>query len=142
MLNFLFTPTNKNKNLKEELLADEAPGILRWMIDGCLLWQRRGKKGLVIPKKVRSATDAFLHEEDFLARWIEAETRRVPGASTPSPEAFRRWCEWRNAQGNSNLFDTNRSFSLEMREQRLGRDAHENRECVRRPRTLEEGGLF
>ena len=114
MLNFLFRPKHKNKNLKDELLADEGPGILRWMIDGCLSWQRRGKKGLVIPKKVRSATDAFLHDEDLLARWIEAETRKVPGASTPSQEAFRRWCEWRNAQGNSNLFDTNRSFSLEM----------------------------
>jgi putative DNA primase/helicase len=114
MLNFLFTPTNKNKNLKDQLLADEAPGILRWMIDGCLLWQRRGKKGLAIPKKVRSATDAFLHDEDLLARWIEAETKKVPGASTPSREAFRRWCEWRNAQGNLDLFDTNRSFSLEM----------------------------
>jgi hypothetical protein len=65
-------------------------------------------------RRLYSATDAFLHDEDLLARWIEAETNKVPGASTPSQEAFRRRCEWRNAQVNLNLFDTNRSFSLEM----------------------------
>jgi putative DNA primase/helicase len=36
---FEFTPPIPNKNLRNELRA-EWPGILRWMINGCLDWQR------------------------------------------------------------------------------------------------------
>ena len=52
----------------DEKLKDEWPGILRWMIEGCLAWQQTGLRP---SNAVRSATDAYLQAEDAMAAWIE-----------------------------------------------------------------------
>ena len=49
---FTHKPENPDKELKDKLRA-EYPAILRWMIDGCLDWQ---KNGLVRPAVVKEAT--------------------------------------------------------------------------------------
>lgn len=64
---FTVTITNPDKDLPEKLRA-EWPGILRWMIEGCLAWQRGG---LNPPAIVREATSQYLGEEDAIARWVE-----------------------------------------------------------------------
>jgi len=56
-----------NKNLTAEL-KQEAPGILAWMIEGCLEWQRIG---LCSPKVVTDATDSYLESQDVLGEWLE-----------------------------------------------------------------------
>ena len=45
----------------------EVPGILHWMIEGCLQWQQRG---LAPPSVVTAATAAYLEAEDAIAAWI------------------------------------------------------------------------
>jgi P4 family phage/plasmid primase-like protien len=67
LLPFLVTITNPDPDLPEKLKA-EWPGILQWMIQGCLMWQR---DGLSPPPIVREATESYLAEEDGIARWIE-----------------------------------------------------------------------
>ena len=57
-----------NKNLFEELKA-EAPGVLAWMVQGCLEWQRIG---LAPPKAVTEATEEYMEAEDTIATWIAA----------------------------------------------------------------------
>ena len=57
----------RDKKLTEKLKA-EWPGILAWMIEGCLTWQR---DGLTRPQIVTDATDKYLEEEDVLKTWIE-----------------------------------------------------------------------
>jgi putative DNA primase/helicase len=52
MIPFLYKPPAKDKELEAKLLK-EAPGILRWMIEGCLDWQ---KNGLTQPGVVVQAT--------------------------------------------------------------------------------------
>src|SRR4029450_11173183 len=52
-----------------EYLKPEWPGILQWMIDGCLEWQRIGS--LAAPKIVTEATNAYLESEDAVRAWIE-----------------------------------------------------------------------
>jgi putative DNA primase/helicase len=47
-------PEERDKNLKDKLKA-EWPGILAWMIAGCMQWQRGG---LAAPKAVTEARDA------------------------------------------------------------------------------------
>ena len=60
------------KDQRDETLLDklkeEAPGILQWMIEGCLVRQR---DGLRPPTVVVEATKAYLASEDALAGWVE-----------------------------------------------------------------------
>ena len=64
-----FTVTIEHPDPKlVEKLQEEWPGILQWAITGCLAWQR---EGLNPPAAVRNATDAYLGDEDSVARWIE-----------------------------------------------------------------------
>src|SRR5262245_43597188 len=51
-----------------EKLKAEWPGILLWMIQGCLEWQR---SGLEPPEVVKNATAAYLEAEDVIATWID-----------------------------------------------------------------------
>ena len=57
----------RDVDLAEKLRA-EWPGILAWMINGCLEWQ---KIGLAPPKIVTDATDDYIDSEDVLGHWIE-----------------------------------------------------------------------
>ena len=56
----------QDKRLPEKLLT-EAPGILNWMIEGCLTWRR---EGLGIPEEVRTATALYRDEEDPLSDFL------------------------------------------------------------------------
>jgi putative DNA primase/helicase len=57
----------RNRALADELKA-EWPGILSWMIDGCLEWQR---VGLAPPEAVKIATDNYFADQDVFSDWIE-----------------------------------------------------------------------
>ena len=52
----------RDKDLITKLKA-EWGGILAWMIEGCVIWQR---EGLVTPQCVEDATAEYLHEEDLI----------------------------------------------------------------------------
>lgn len=60
-------PEERDLNLRDKLKA-EWPGILQWLIDGCLSWQQ---KGLCPPQAVVDATAAYLDAEDALSAWID-----------------------------------------------------------------------
>src|SRR3982074_787110 len=61
-------PTERRYKDLFEKLKPEWPGILQWMIDGCLAWRRLG---LNAPGVVRDATEAYLAAEDALALWLD-----------------------------------------------------------------------
>ena len=81
--NFSFVdrePTAPNERRADKHLLDklkmEAPGILAWIIRGCLKYQQMG---LCPPEKVRAATEEYRRSEDLLATfWRNAVTRRMP----------------------------------------------------------------
>ena len=52
----------------EAKLQSEYPQILRWMVQGCLEWQ---KQGLNPPMKVIDATRNYMREEDRRLLWFE-----------------------------------------------------------------------
>jgi putative DNA primase/helicase len=66
--NVTIPPAERDPDLAEKLKA-EAPGILAWMIKGCLDWQR---ERLSPPPIVCEATEAYLASENSVANWIEA----------------------------------------------------------------------
>jgi putative DNA primase/helicase len=59
-------PEKMNKDLETELL-DELPGILNWVIEGCIMWQTGG---LQPPAEVLEATESYRQEEDVLGDWL------------------------------------------------------------------------
>ena len=89
-------PNERDPDLTEKL-KDEWPGILQWMIDGCLDWQEIGLQPPVI---VRSATDAYLDAEDALAAWIEeATTTADPNYWETTASLFASWTTWSTKAG-------------------------------------------
>jgi putative DNA primase/helicase len=64
---FTRKPVTPDRTL-EAKLKHEWPGILRWMINGCLDWQQNG---LVRPQSIVTATNAYFAEQDFFGQWLE-----------------------------------------------------------------------
>jgi putative DNA primase/helicase len=79
-----------------EKLKAEWPGILAWLIEGCLEWQA---EGLRPPQAVLEATDAYLSAEDAIAAWIDDRCERDPNAWTSSSDLFTSWKAWADASG-------------------------------------------
>ena len=76
-----------------ERLREEWGGILRWAVEGCLLWQRYGLRA---PQVVVDATSDYLAAEDTLSRWLEdrCEVNKANwAAATPLFSDWRSWCE-------------------------------------------------
>jgi P4 family phage/plasmid primase-like protien len=97
----------KDKNLPEKLRA-EYPGILAWMVRGCLEWQ---EKGLQVPDEVMAATDEYKKESDVLARFLDECTVRVP-IDTQASKLFKCYQKWCAENGEEDMNNTR--FGLEM----------------------------
>jgi len=72
-------------------ILKEAPGILAWLVKGCLLWQ---KQGLMPPRKVTDATEQYRRNEDLLADFIDECCIREPGAKEKSSSLYGRFIVW------------------------------------------------
>ena len=82
----------RDLDLPDKLKA-EWPGILKWMIEGCVAWQR---DGLAAPLAVRKATDDYLEAEDAMALWMAECCMVGPqfvDGSTPLFASWKRWAE-------------------------------------------------
>jgi P4 family phage/plasmid primase-like protien len=83
---------DRDPKLPERLRAERA-GILRWLVEGCLEWQR---DGLGVPEAVRQATNEYRAEQDVLADFIDDCCELTFGASVEAKglyEAYTRWCD-------------------------------------------------
>jgi putative DNA primase/helicase len=81
----------KDRELPRKLQA-ELPGILAWIVRGCLDYQR---EGLGVPEEVRDATEGYRSEMDVLAAFIDDRCSVHPKASvgaTPLYNAYKDWC--------------------------------------------------
>lgn len=79
--------------LLREKLLEEAPGILAWMVQGCLEWQR---DGLGYPKAVKDATAGYRAEMDILGNFISDCCVVSESAHATAKDlygAYNRWCE-------------------------------------------------
>jgi putative DNA primase/helicase len=81
-----------DKGLPDKLKA-ERPGILAWLVAGCLEWQR---DGLRMPEKVRAATAEYRAAQDVLAAFVADCCLTGPNYScpaTPLYNAYRAWAK-------------------------------------------------
>lgn len=80
--------------LKDKLLA-ELPGILNWLIEGCLLWQAEGMEP--VPEAIKAAGKEFHKDMDHVGAFLDEWTVRGPGVgkfgATKLFEAFLLWCK-------------------------------------------------
>jgi phage/plasmid-associated DNA primase len=101
---------DRNPDLADKLKA-EWPGILRWMIEGCLKWQQTGLRP---PQAVIEATQAYLLAEDATAAWLDDCCVLDPNARASSGELFASYKAW--AEGTGEYVGTEKSFSQKLEE--------------------------
>lgn len=87
----------KDPMLKERLLA-EGPGILAWLVEGCLAWQREGLKP---PASVKLATNQYRNQQDDpLAGFLKHDTEEGTGFSATAAALYARYEIWEIANRN------------------------------------------
>ena len=98
LIPFNRTPANPDPLLGQKLRT-EWPGILRWMIEGCLDWQ---ESGLVRPESVIAATESYFDDQDLLSQWLDEECDAEPGNRykwETTAKLFESWTEFANHAG-------------------------------------------
>lgn len=122
-----FPPEKRIKGLGDILLAKEGPGILKWLVDGCLEWQRIG---LAEPDKVLNAVKEYRSEQnvlmDFLGQcvksYLDNETLREQ-AKEKFGILYGRYVSWCKDNGEKKIL-TSRKFGLKLTP--LGYKPHES----------------
>jgi putative DNA primase/helicase len=89
-------PPHERDDKLTEKLQQEWPGILQWMIDGCMSWQR---DKLSPPKVVSEATAAYLEAEDAIAVWLDECCELDANAWEASAILFLSWTNWATKSG-------------------------------------------
>jgi len=109
---FLHKPAVPDRELETKLKA-EWPAILRWMIEGCLDWQ---KNGLVRPQVVKDATAEYFSEQDVLAQWVEDQCETGSfGVYDTTASLFSSWQHYAHARGEE--AGTSKRFALALQRQ-------------------------
>ena len=85
-----------DKHIDEKLWAERA-GILAWLVQGCLAWQR---EGLNPPPVVREATKEYQSEMDKIGAWIAERCEVDPKAVTPFADLYADYEAWCREQGD------------------------------------------
>jgi putative DNA primase/helicase len=99
-------PKEKRDPKLPEKLCAEWSGILQWMIEGCLEWQRIGLRP---PKIVTTATEDYLTAEDTLGRWLDERCVLGKTKQQGSSDLFLDWRRW--AEASSEFVVPQRRFS-------------------------------
>lgn len=90
ILPFDHQPARRDPELPEKLKA-EWPGILSWLIVGCLNWQANG---LVVPAVMDAATQAYFDAEDTFAQWLADCCEVGPEFADTSDNLWRSWSRY------------------------------------------------
>lgn len=79
-----------NKRLFSELKT-EYPGILAWLIEGCLEYQQRG---LDPPASIIAATDRYREDEDLIGLWVAECCVQGPDYRLGASDAYDSFTKW------------------------------------------------
>lgn len=86
-------PEEKADKKLPEKLKREYPAILRWILEGCMLWRN---EGLGTAQKVEESTQEYRMEMDSVATFLEECTSSSPSGRVKASElysAYRKWCD-------------------------------------------------
>lgn len=108
--NAVFIGDKCDPKMPEKLWA-ERDGILAWLVQGCLKWQREGLK---LPKAVQEATEEYKTQMDVLQEWIEERCETGKGYFAPFSELYDDYVKWCETVGYEPI--TKRAFALKLDE--------------------------
>ena len=101
-------------------LKGEWPGILAWMIKGCLDWQQIG---LAPPKAVVDATEEYLESEDSIGKFLEERCSTADAnAIVLVEDLYKSWSEW--CEMNGEYKGSTKRFSQSLQARRFERCKH------------------
>jgi putative DNA primase/helicase len=118
-----------------EKLREELPGVLAWMVRGCVEWRLAG---LGEPEAVTSATNDYRAEMDTLAAWIDDECVVRPETWAQFADlyaSYTRWCEESHEQP-----EKKRRFADRLTERGFEKDKGTNNVAIRRGIALRHDG--
>jgi putative DNA primase/helicase len=95
LIPFTFTMPDKErvKDYHKILIAEELSGVLNWMLEGCMLWQKEGLKDCT---EVSDATAEYKTENDSVAKFLNAMTVRETGlkiSARMTYTAYKQYCD-------------------------------------------------
>jgi putative DNA primase/helicase len=82
------------QDLDQIIIAEELPGVLAWIVEGCLAWQRRSIKDHT-PASIFEAREFYRQDTDVMGQWLKDYTAPSPEAFTKSVDAynsFKSYC--------------------------------------------------
>lgn len=97
-----------DKELKYKLQR-EASGILNWIVQGAMMWQR---EGLNPPKIVTDASEEYRNEMDVISFFVSECCDIGEGYRAPAGELFKKYQEW--AKESSEYLMPKQRFGREM----------------------------
>jgi putative DNA primase/helicase len=94
-------PADRDPNLLAKLKA-EAPGILNWMIAGCLDWQ---KNGMQPPTEVLAATEEYQADADPLGDFLSDRCMVGEAVRVSRAELWANYQQWAKLTGECDGMD-------------------------------------
>lgn len=112
LIPFLVTiPKEERDTHLTEKLARELPGILRWGVQGCLMWQ---KEGFCEPPAILDAVNEYRREQDALSDFLVSVCVFDRPEQVTKKELWSVYEAWAQSTGEES-FDTQRRFNEEVK---------------------------
>jgi putative DNA primase/helicase len=108
-----FAEDKQDKTLPPKL-ASEAPGVLAWMVRGCLEWQ---SEGLAPPEAVLVATKDYRNAQDIVGQFLAERCLTGPDYRSRASDLYANFKGWCLMIGESEL--SQRRFGESLRERGL-----------------------
>jgi len=90
-------PEERDPELGDRIAAQEASGVLAWIVEGAKAWQAHR---LEAPQAVMQATAAYRASEDVIGEWLAAACLETHMAQHRGSELYQSYTTWCSSEGN------------------------------------------
>jgi putative DNA primase/helicase len=88
---------NENTNLGFQIVEQDLPSVLQWVLDGYKLYVEEGLQN--IPKAVEESTRAHNQQVDSFTEWASEDLIPTPGQRALLSDVYEAWRNWAKPQG-------------------------------------------
>jgi putative DNA primase/helicase len=106
--------------LEKKLLA-EKEGILAWMVQGTLKWN---KEGLVTSPRIRAASNQYRTDCDVIGDFIDENCTLGPGLKVTQAGLWNLWQEW--SKENGYFSGSKKTFTRRLKDRGISADGYHN----------------
>lgn len=109
--NFSADPDIVKDNTRGEKLAKELSGILNWLVQGALAYQ---KEGLNPPASIEAARNEYKEDMDLLAEWIDECCVLDSSAVASNKSLWTSWESFADARGELRFISNARTLNKKL----------------------------